>query len=153
MVSTTQTPSEIKSQEFVGHIKQLFRTTSLLTSGNQYFVNCCIKGWVHRDLRPDNMLLGRLNLYHLHGGTLRQTLTGSAWAVPNPMDTHCASHLYDVQVTCSICKSLVRCASHLYDVQVTCTMCKSLVRCASHLYDVQVTCKMCKSLVRCASHL
>ena len=51
MVSTTQTLSQIKSQEFIG---------SYVINGIQDLVKCCIKGWVHLDLRPDNMLFGGL---------------------------------------------------------------------------------------------
>ena len=63
MVCTTQTPSQIKSQEINGHIKERIITTSPLTYvtiGIKYFIKCCIKRWVHLHLRPDNMLFGGL---------------------------------------------------------------------------------------------
>ena len=63
MVSTTQTLSQIKSQEIIGHIKQHSITTSPftnVTNGIQDFVKCCIKSWMHLDLQPDNMLFDGL---------------------------------------------------------------------------------------------
>ena len=63
IVYTTKTLSQIKSQEFISHIKQHFITTSHLTyvaNGNQVFVKYCIKSGVHFDLHPNNMLFGRL---------------------------------------------------------------------------------------------
>ena len=77
MVSTTQTVSQIKSQEFIGHIQKHFITTSLLTyvtNGIQEFVKWCIKGWVHLDLRPDNMLFDGLQPV---GGKMREGGGGS----------------------------------------------------------------------------
>ena len=59
MVFSTQTLAQIKSQEFIGYIKPHFMTTSpvtYVTNGIQDFVKC----WVNFDLRPDNMLFGRL---------------------------------------------------------------------------------------------
>ena len=64
IVSTTQTLSEIKSQEIIGHIKQHFMTTSPLTyvtNDIQDFVKILYKSWVHLDLRADNMLYGGLH--------------------------------------------------------------------------------------------
>ena len=62
-VSSTQTLAKEKFLEFIGHIKQHFMKTSRLT----YFTNdiqkklkCFIKGSLHLDLRPDNLLLGKL---------------------------------------------------------------------------------------------
>ena len=63
MESTTQTLSQIKSQEFAGHIQKHFIIASHLThvtNGVQDFVKCCIKRWVHLHLRPDKMLFGGL---------------------------------------------------------------------------------------------
>ena len=62
IVSTTQTLSEIKSQEIIGHIKQHFMTSPLtyVTNDIQHFVKILYKSWVHLDLRADNMLLGGL---------------------------------------------------------------------------------------------
>ena len=63
LLNTTQTLLQIKSQEFIGHLKRHFMTTNPLTyviSDIQEFVKCCIKSWVHLDLRPNNMLFGRL---------------------------------------------------------------------------------------------
>ena len=65
MVSTTQTLPQIKSHEIIGDIKQHFMSTSPLTyvkKGIQDFVKCCIKSWVHLDIRPNNMLFGGLQL-------------------------------------------------------------------------------------------
>ena len=45
MVPTTQTLSQIKWQEMIGHLKQHFMTTSPFTYVIQYFVKCCIKSW------------------------------------------------------------------------------------------------------------
>ena len=62
MASITQTLPQIKSQEFIGHIQKHFITCPLtyVTNGIQDFVKCCMKSWVNRDLRPDNMLFGGL---------------------------------------------------------------------------------------------
>ena len=63
MVSTTQTLSQIKSQEFISQINQHFMIISPLTyvtNGIQEFVKCCSKSWVHLDIRPNDILLGRL---------------------------------------------------------------------------------------------
>ena len=63
MLSTTQTLAQIKSQEFIGHMQKHFITTSPLTyvtNGIQDFVKCCIKSWVHLDLRPDITLFDGL---------------------------------------------------------------------------------------------
>ena len=52
MVSTTQTLSQIKSEEFIGHIQKHFITTSPLTyvtNGIRDLVKCCIKRWVPFD--------------------------------------------------------------------------------------------------------
>ena len=65
---TTQTLSQIKSQEFIGHIQEYFITTSPLTydtDGIQDFVKCYIKSWVHLNLQPDNMLYGGLQINYL----------------------------------------------------------------------------------------
>ena len=46
---------KFKSQEFIGHIKQDFITTSAVTyvtNGITDFVKYCIKRWLHLDLRP-----------------------------------------------------------------------------------------------------
>ena len=63
MVSSTQTLAQIKSQEFIGHTKQHYMTTSLVayvTNDIQDFWKGCIKSLVHLDLdlRPDNMQFG-----------------------------------------------------------------------------------------------
>ena len=66
MVSTTQTVSQMKSQEIIGHIKQHFMTTSPLTyvtNGIQDFVKCCIKRWVHLDLQHTTCFLVVYILY------------------------------------------------------------------------------------------
>ena len=52
MVSSTQTLAQIKSQEFIGHIKQHFVTIYVI-NGIQNFVKCFVKSGVHLDLRPD----------------------------------------------------------------------------------------------------
>ena len=55
--------SQNKSQEIIRHIKQHLMTTSPLTyvtNGIQAFVKCCIKSWVHLNLRPENMLFGQM---------------------------------------------------------------------------------------------
>ena len=63
VVSTTQTLFQIKSQECVGHIQKHFISSPLtyVTNNIQDFVKCCIKSWVHLDLRPDSMLFGGLH--------------------------------------------------------------------------------------------
>ena len=60
--SPTQTRAQIKSEEFIGHVKQHFMTSPLtyVTKGIQDFVKCCIKCFVHLDLQYYNMLFGRL---------------------------------------------------------------------------------------------
>ena len=63
IVSTTQTPPQITSQEFISHIKQHFITTNLLThitNGIQEFVKCCIRSWLHLNLWLNNMLFSIL---------------------------------------------------------------------------------------------
>ena len=60
MVSTTQTQTQVKSQEIYGHIKQHFMTTSPLTYVTKAIQKCCIKNWMHLDLRPANKLVGGL---------------------------------------------------------------------------------------------
>ena len=55
---TTQTLSQIKSQEFISLIQKYFITSPLI-KGIQDFVKCYIKSWVHLDLWP-NMLFGGL---------------------------------------------------------------------------------------------
>ena len=59
-LSTTQTFSQIKPQEVIGHTLQHFMTGSLTYLNNdiQDLVKCCIKRWVLLDLRPVNMLFG-----------------------------------------------------------------------------------------------
>ena len=68
-ISTTQTPAQIKSQEFIGLIKQHSMTTSpptCVANGIQYFVKCCIKNWVHLDLRPNIFLdFYKVNIDHV----------------------------------------------------------------------------------------
>ena len=48
MLSTTQTLSEIKSQESIGHVRKHFirRPLTYITNGIQDFVKCCIKSWL-----------------------------------------------------------------------------------------------------------
>ena len=60
MVSTIQTLPQIKSQEFINHIKQHFMTSPLryVNKVIQDFIKCCIKSWLHVDLQPDNILFG-----------------------------------------------------------------------------------------------
>ena len=61
MVSTTQEVAQNKSQEFIDRIKQHFLTKPPLkhvTHCIRDLVKCCVKGCVHLDLRPDNMLFG-----------------------------------------------------------------------------------------------
>ena len=61
MASTTQTLSQIKSQEFIGHVQKhliTIRPLTYVTNGIQDFVKCCIKSWVPLDLRPDIMQFG-----------------------------------------------------------------------------------------------
>ena len=63
MVSTTQTLifylSQTKSEEFIGHIQKHFITVPHINDIED-FVKCCIKRWLHLNVRPDNMLFGRL---------------------------------------------------------------------------------------------
>ena len=48
--------------QILSYIKQRFMTNlvTCITTGIQNVVKCCIKSWVHLDLRPNNMLFGRL---------------------------------------------------------------------------------------------
>ena len=70
MVCTTQTLSQIKSQELISQIKEHFMTRCPLTyynvtNGIQDFVICCNKGWMYFDLRPDTCYLVYYNLHAL----------------------------------------------------------------------------------------
>ena len=60
MVSSTQTVAQIKLQGFIGHIN--FFMTNPVTSTNDIkdIAKCCIKSWLHLNLRPNMMLFGRL---------------------------------------------------------------------------------------------
>ena len=69
MVCSTQILDQMKSQEFIGHIKQHSRKTSpavtYVTSVFQDYVKCYIECWMHLNLLPDNMLFGETTFKHL----------------------------------------------------------------------------------------
>ena len=54
--------TQIKSQEFIGHIQKHFITSphTYVTNGIQDFVKCSVKSWVHINLWPHNELFGGL---------------------------------------------------------------------------------------------
>ena len=84
-VSTTQTLSQIESQEFMGHIQKHFITTrflTYLTNGIQDFVKCCIKSYMHLDLRPANILFG--GLHHSAMSSHNCSLKFSSMTPPPP---------------------------------------------------------------------
>ena len=67
MVSTTQTPPQIKSQEVISHIKQHFMASPRTSPMAFMFVKCSIKGWVHLTMccLIDYNLLQSCKLVHI----------------------------------------------------------------------------------------
>ena len=87
MVSTTQIVFELKSQDCIGHIQK----QQIFTNG---FVKCCIKSWVHPDLRPANMLSGRLqpDFYRLRLAHTDECPCGTDSQTPEHIIQSCPSH-------------------------------------------------------------
>ena len=84
-LSSTQTLSQIKSQDFSAPYKNTITTSPLTYAANsiQDFVKCCIKRSVHLHLRPDNMLFGGLQPIHIHMHILRTDVSSLVYKMFN----------------------------------------------------------------------